>query len=79
MIPVFGWALSFAFSASLSVPFYFLWNHLIPRYAPLVPPPYNALPFWDCVWIFMLLPIIGHAIATLTPKIISIEQKNENK
>ena len=69
-IPILGWLLSFLFSSSLAVPFYFLWNHMAPKYLPFLPPLYSAVPFWDCVWLFMLVPILK----SLLPTLVSITQ-----
>jgi hypothetical protein len=42
----------------LSVPFYFLWNYLIPIYGYQLPPVYQHIPFWHCVGLFALVAII---------------------
>jgi hypothetical protein len=52
-IPVVGWILSLLFSTSLAIPFFFLWNHLAPRYFTFMPEAYLNIPFADCIWIFM--------------------------
>ena len=74
-IPVLGWFLSFAFAASLAVPFYFMWNHLAPIYFAFLPVVYKSLPFWDCVWLFMTLSILKH----LVPTLVNVSQTNNNK
>lgn len=56
-----------AYSAVLSVPFYFLWNRLAPIYAGALPPLYRHIPFLDCVGLFVLLAI---ARAMLLPRIV---------
>lgn len=75
-IPIIGWLLSFAFSLSLSVPFYFLWGYLGPKYFYFVPPLYQHIPFWDCVWIFMLMPILK---GLLLPTLSSSSSSSGNK
>lgn len=67
-IPVIGWLISFLFSVFLAIPFYFLWGHLAPTYFSFLPPAYVSIPYWDCVWLFMLLPILKFAIV---PKLSS--------
>ncbi len=75
-IPILGWFLDLFFSTSLAVPFYFLWNHLCPKYMPFIHAPYNDLPFWDCVWLFMLIGILK---STLVPKLADVTQNNGDK
>jgi len=57
-IPILGWLLSFLFSVSLSIPFYFLWNGLAPTYFYWLPAAYLDVPFWNCVGLFMLMPMV---------------------
>ena len=57
-IPIIGWAIGFFLHVSLAVPFYYLWAAMAPKYFYFVPKVYMALPFWDCVWLFMLLSIL---------------------
>lgn len=64
-IPVFGWFLSALAAFSLSVPFFFIWNALAPTYFYFLPPVYLSLPFWDCVGLFMIIPILKWMIPTL--------------
>lgn len=72
-IPILGWLLDFLFRVSIAIPFYFLWNHLAPKYFYWLPPVYQEIPFWDCVWLFMCLGILYHI---LIPKLASVEQNN---
>lgn len=67
-IPVFGWFLSIGLAASISVPFYFLWNWLGPIYFSFLPPLYLQLPFWHCVGLWVLVPMVK---ALLFPTISS--------
>lgn len=61
----------------LSIPFYFLWNFFAPIYLPQVQAPYNQIPFWHCVGLFllvwiarsMLIPFVG------SPNIVKIGKK----
>ena len=75
-IPFLGWFLDLSLNASTSVPFYFPWNHLCPKYMPFIHAPYDHLPFWDCVWLFMLIGILK---STLVPKLANVTQNNEAK
>ena len=58
VIPVVGWLLSFLLSVFISVPFYFIWNALGPIYFYWLPKVYLNLPFWHCVGLFMLMPMV---------------------
>ena len=71
-IPVIGWLVSFFLSASLAIPFYFIWNSLAPTYFYFLPDVYKNIPFWDTVGLFMIVPILKHM---LVPTFIS----NTNK
>jgi len=66
-IPVLGWLLSAIVAMSLSVPFYFIWNSLAPTYFYWLPAVYLAIPFWDCVGLFMIIPILK---LMLVPKFV---------
>lgn len=57
-IPILGWLISFILAASLSVPFYFLWNGLAPTYFYWLPKVYLDVPFLHCVGLFMLMPMV---------------------
>lgn len=71
-IPIVGWLISFVLSASLSIPFYFIWNDVGPRYFYWLPTVYQHVPFWDCVELFMLMPMLK---LLLVPKLVEITQK----
>jgi hypothetical protein len=57
-IPVIGWLLSAILATSLAVPFFFIWNALAPTYFYFLPAVYLTIPFWDCVGLFMIIPIV---------------------
>ncbi|HXL72376.1 MAG TPA: hypothetical protein VN963_02015 [bacterium] len=42
----------------LSIPFYFLWNYLIPIYAYQLPSVYRHISFWHCAGLFALVAVI---------------------
>jgi hypothetical protein len=54
--------MSFIFSASLAVPFFFIWNNLAPTYFYFLPVIYLNIPFWDTVGLFMIIPILKHML-----------------
>ena len=68
-IPIIGWALSLFFSISLSVPFWFVWNRLAPIYFYWLPDVYLNIPFWHCVGLFIIIPIVKRI---LTPQFASV-------
>jgi hypothetical protein len=74
-LPFLGWFISFVGSASLSVPFYFIWNSLAPIYFYQLPQVYLYLPFWHCVGLFIVIPIVKN---TLTPTFVHVSQSNKN-
>jgi hypothetical protein len=73
-IPFIGWFFSIAASISLSIPFYYIWNALAPTYFYQLPKVYLSIPFWHCVGLFIVVPIVRN---TLTPKFVSVSQTNE--
>jgi hypothetical protein len=50
--------LAICWALLLSIPFYYLWNHLAPIYAPGLPELYKHLPFWDTVGLCALAAIV---------------------
>lgn len=73
-IPVVGWLMDFGFKVSLAIPFWFIWTVLgIGRkYFSFLPEIYRAVPFWDCVGIFIVVPILYNIFV---PRFVSV--KNE--
>jgi len=57
-IPILGWLLSAIVAMSLAVPFFYIWNALAPTYFYFLPAVYLSIPFWDCVGLFMIVPIL---------------------
>ena len=74
-IPVIGWILSIFFTASLSLPFWFIWTvcDIGKKYFYWIPEVYQSIPFWECVGLFMVISILKNV---LIPKLASVEQKN---
>lgn len=69
-IPFLGWILSFIAPASLSVPFYFIWSSLAPIYfADIVPVKFLNIPFWHCVGLFIVIPIVRDLF---TPRFVNV-------
>ncbi len=73
-LPVIGWLLSITASISMSVPFYIVWNALAPKYFYFLPEVYHSIPFWHCVGLFIIIPILK----TLVPSIVNVSQNNTN-
>lgn len=76
-IPFIGWFFSFIASVSLSVPFWIAWTvcHIGEKYAYFLPKVYQAIPFWDCVGLFICISIIK---GMLIPKLASFSSSNSN-
>ena len=76
-IPVIGWFLGIMISLFISIPFYFLWNWLAPIYFYFLPQVYKELPFFNCIGLFILIPIV---IKTISPFGTYVTQnQKENK
>lgn len=75
-IPIIGWCLDFIFKVSLALPFWIIWTvaGFGRRYFYFLPEVYQSLPFWHCVGLFMVIPIV-YCIAI--PKFASVEQNNK--
>jgi hypothetical protein len=75
-IPVIGWILDLGFKISLAIPFWFIWTVLgIGRkYFSFLPEIYQAVPFWDCVGVFMVVPIL---YKIFVPKIFSVSNQQK--
>jgi len=77
-IPIIGWLLSILTSISLSLPFWLCWTKfgIGEKYFYQLPELYQSIPFWDCVWLFI---VIGILKGTLIPSLAKINQSNEYK
>jgi hypothetical protein len=58
LIPVVGPLIGFLFMFFLAIPLYWLWNALAPTYFYWLPQVYQQIPFWDCVWLLMLVGML---------------------
>lgn len=74
-LPFVGWSFSIVASISISIPFYFIWNALAPTYFYWLPQVYLQIPFWDCVGLFVVVPIV---LKTITPQFVNVDQTNNN-
>jgi hypothetical protein len=75
-IPILGWIISFLVSCSLAIPFWIVWNSLAPVYFYWLPNVYQNIPFWHCVGLFILMPLLKHMVV---PKIASVSTTQNNK
>ena len=75
-LPIIGWILSFAASVSLSIPFWICWTacDLGRLYFDFLPEKYQAIPFWHCVGLFIVIGIIK---GTFVPSLASVSQTNK--
>lgn len=74
VLPVIGWLLDLFFKASLAVPFWVCWTYfgLGAEYFYFLPVRYQAIGFWHCVGLFIIIGIIK---PTLTPQFASISHE----
>ena len=77
-LTLIGWLLSGVIAISLAVPFWLCWTvfGIGAKYIYWLPAVYQAIPFWDCVGLFIAISIIK---ATLTPRFATVEQKLQTK
>lgn len=75
-LPFIGWFLSFAANVSLSIPFWVCWTacDIGKTYFDFLPVKYQAIPFWHCVGLFM---VIGILKGTFAISLATINQKVE--
>lgn len=77
-IPVFGWILSGVFAISASIPFWLFWTwcELGRTYFYFLPERYQAIPFWHCVGLFIVVSILK---AVLIPSLAEVSNTNKNE
>lgn len=77
-IPVFGWLLSLAFNVSMAVPFWICWTVFgIGRtYFSFLPEPWQVIPFWSCVGLFISVSIIK---TVFIPKLVDVSNSTDKK
>lgn len=77
-LPVVGWILSFIGNVSLSIPFWICWTicGIGSHYFDFLPNHWQAIPFWNCVGLFMSVSIIK---TVFVPTIASVTQSADKK
>ncbi len=66
------------FSIVTAIPACFVWNRIAPIYLGFIPELYQNIPYWHMVGIFLVCTYVGSQIQKLTPKIMSVNQTNNN-
>lgn len=75
-IPIVGWLFSTIFAVSLAVPFWCVWTlaGIGQTFAYWLPPVYQHPGFWQCVGVFIAVPIIK---AVFVPKIAMVTSESK--
>jgi len=75
-LPIIGWILSSIASVSLAVPFYICWTAcgIGKTYFYFVPEVYQAISFWNCAGLFIILSILKGLVSF---KLIELKQENK--
>ena len=78
VVPIFGWLLDIGFKISLAIPFWIIWVGfgIGDTYFDFLPAIYRNPGFWDCVGVFIVVPII---YGIFVPTIVSVNQSVEKK
>jgi hypothetical protein len=78
-LPFIGWLLSFIANVSLSIPFWICWTAcgVGKTYFYFVPERYQAIPFWNCVGIFIVVGILSGLVRAASPFAINVSQSNK--
>lgn len=74
-IPVVGWIISAAVSASVALPFWLIWTcfGIGETFFYWLPDAYLRPGFWQCVGLFIAVSIIK---SVFVPKVVSVNQTN---
>lgn len=74
-IPVIGWVISLILTASLAVPFWFIWTVMGvgATFAYWLPAVYLAPGFWQCVGVFI---VVGILKAVFMPRLVLLTEAN---
>lgn len=77
-LPFVGWILDFTFKVSLAIPFWVIWSlfGVGDRFFWFLPQVYRDPGFWDCVGVFIVVPI---AYGIFVPKLVSVSQSVDRK
>lgn len=75
-LPIIGWLVQLVVSISISLPFWWCWTvcGLGKLYFAFLPELYQAIPFWDCVGLSIVIAILK---SVFVPKLASVSQSNE--
>ena len=75
-IPILGWFLDLFLTVSLVIPFWIIWTHfgIGETYFYFLPPVYLHPGFWDCVGVFIVVPILK---GIFVPRFISSSSSSE--
>lgn len=70
-IPVIGWFADLFFKVSLAIPFWLIWSvfGIGEKYFYFLPTVYQDPGFWNCVGVFMVVPILK---AVFIPKLVTV-------
>ena len=77
-VPVLGTAVAFLINTLLAIPFYLLWNYLCPIYFSWMPDVWHQIPFWDCVWLFMLVGILRMLVPKFSSSSSSVDKESDD-
>ena len=67
------------FSIVTAIPFYYAWNSVSEKYFKLyIDDVWLSIDYWEMVALLLCGKFLGEVIGTLTPKIVSISQSNDN-
>lgn len=77
-IPIVGWLADLIAKASLAFPFWLIWTvfGLGEKYFYFLPSVYRAPSFWNCLGLFIAVPIL---YTIFIPKLASVHQINRTK
>ncbi len=75
-IPVIGWSIDLFFKASLALPFWLIWSvfGIGAEFFYFLPKVYHTPGFWDCVFLFIVVPIF---YKIFIPKLVYISNSNK--
>ncbi len=76
-IPILDWLIGLMFSFFAAIPFYFLWNGMAPIYFFWLPEVYHEIPFWHCVWLFLLISILKWVLLPKFASKVEVEYDKE--
>lgn len=66
------------FAIVTAVPFSWAWNSLAPKFLYFLPEVYKHFDYWEMVGMLLIITFLGECIQKITPKFITVSQKNSN-